>query len=79
MKPEHRSRRSVPTCPRSPNQARSEEHPLDSWYGFFEKRVTEPAKPVVPSLLEADFRKSGVETAPENVGLAQLLTVAGAE
>jgi hypothetical protein len=45
----------------------------------FEERVTETAKPVVPSLLETDFRKSGVEMATENVGLAQLLTVAGAE
>lgn len=41
--------------------------------------VTETAKRMVPGLLEADFRKSGVEMASENVGLAQLLTVAGAE
>jgi hypothetical protein len=29
----------------------------------FGERVTEPAKPVVPGLLEADFCKSGVEMA----------------
>src|ERR1700720_2437783 len=34
---------------------------------------------MVPGLVEADFRKSGMEIAAENVGLAQLLTVAGAE
>ena len=37
------------------------------------ERVTETAKPVVPSLLETDFRKSGVEMATENVGLARRL------
>ena len=43
------------------------------------ERVTETAKCVVPGLLEANFRKRGMEMTAENVGLAQLLTVASAE
>ena len=46
---------------------------------FAKERVTVAVERMVPGLQETDFRKSGVEKASEDAGLAQLLIVAGLE